>query len=92
MQAYHNDQPTPTPMKIWVTKYALTIGIQELETEIDPCCPTLAKVKGYLGWFHGSRHEWHRTREAAVARAEAMRQAKIKSVRKQLCRLEAMKF
>jgi len=87
-------------MKVWVTKYALTEGILELEAQdTHPLkigiwvryAETSANA-GFGTYLYGEGKEWHRTREAAVKRAEEMRQAKIKSVRKQLAKLEEMRF
>jgi hypothetical protein len=38
------------------------------------------------------RKDWHRTPEAALARAEEMRRDKIASLKKILAKLEAIKF
>ena len=76
-------------MKIWISKYALTEGL--IEKEGDDMGDSIMKV-GSMQYLHGEGREWHRTRESAAARAEVMRKAKIVSVRKQLARLEAMRF
>ena len=81
-------------MKVWITKYALTEGIQEIEADDRSGGDGMVKrIDADWGpYFHGEGKEWHRSRDAAVVRAEAMRQAKIKSVKKQLERLERMTF
>jgi hypothetical protein len=76
-------------MKIWNSKYALTEGL--IEQDGEEAGNSMVEV-GPMQYLHGEGKEWHRTREAAVARAEAMRKAKIASVRKQLARLEALRF
>lgn len=76
-------------MKIWNSKYALTEGL--IEQEGEEVGDSMVKV-GSLQYLHGEGKEWHRTRESAAARAEVMRKAKIASVRKQLARLEALRF
>lgn len=76
-------------MKIWNSKYALTEGL--IEQEGEEVGDSMVQV-GSLQYLHGEGKEWHRTRESAAARAEVMRKAKIASVRKQLARLEAMRF
>lgn len=73
----------------WITKYALTKGIQEVEGKTDG--------DGYLSYGkydynHAFRKEWYRTREAAIKRAEEMRLKKIASLKKQLKKLEKMRF
>ncbi len=84
-------------MKIWVTKYALTTGIISSEAaEICEETPTMIVFPAcgsvYARYFHGEGKDWHRTKEAAVARAEAMRVAKIASLRKSIAKLEKLKF
>ena len=81
----------------WVTKYALTDGIQKVAgTVCHETCSTLLSYQarnGYHGWtalVHGK--DWHRTPEAALARAEEMRKAKIASLKKSIAKLEAMTF
>lgn len=74
---------------IWITKYALSKGIYT----------DYLKVKGdsaYGKWlndcFHGEGREWCRTKESAVKRAEEMRTKRIASLRKQIEKLEKMRF
>lgn len=78
-------------MRIFATKYALTAGIQEVEGEISS--NGLFCENGLYGrFFHGEGRDWHRTREAAVRRANQMRIAKIASLKKQLAKLESQAF
>ena len=74
----------------WVTKYALTTGIEVVEGEVyhDISASTLCYGCGCFA--HGK--EWHRTVEAARARAQEMRVAKIASLRKTIARLERLDF
>lgn len=82
-------------MKIYSTKYALSSGILEHEAEETHlptmvCIPRTDTTFSYC--LHGEGCQWHRTKESAVERAEAMRVAKIKALRKQIAKLEGMKF
>ena len=81
-------------MKVWITKYALTSGIFEASATIcDDISPTMIAVeeRGFLRQcFHG--RDWHRTKEAALARSEEMRIGKLKSLDKQAKRIAAMKI
>ena len=82
-------------MKIWNSKYALTEGLIEQEgEEFGEVGSSIIRVGSPLRkeYLYGEGKEWHRTRESALARAEVMRRAKIASVRKQLARLEALRF
>jgi len=79
----------------WVTKYALTTGIQKVIGSVRH--ETSSGMLSYPGecrdWpvsVHGK--DWHRTPEAALARAEEMRKAKIASLKKSLAKLESMMF
>ena len=79
----------------WVTKYALTDGIQKVSGTVRH--ETRSGMLSYTGsryeWrecVHGN--DWHRTPEAALARAEEMRKAKIASLKKSIAKLEAIKF
>ena len=81
-------------MKVWITKYALTSGLFEAQAKLrDDISPTMISVEErgvHRQCFHGN--DWHRTKEAALARAEEMRIAKLKSLDKQAKRIAAMKF
>jgi hypothetical protein len=78
---------------VFVTQYALRGGIKEVELIETDGGMAVVKWEGALNgqwYFHGKG--WHRTREAAVERAEEMRVAKIASLRKQIAKLEKLKF
>ena len=77
-------------MKIYVTKYALTAGIKEHEAEIDGSMATVRNPGFVAQHFHGN--DWHMTANEASIRAEEMRVAKINNLRKQIAKLEAVKF
>jgi len=88
-------------MKYYITKYALTAGIVEREGEIHDtigggdmlCCKREGKQAFYGDdIYHGKGRDWHETREGAVARSEQMRVKKIASLKKQVAKLEALKF
>lgn len=79
----------------WVTKHALTTGIEmvkaELRNDISERMIRYAADGGLMvSTAHGN--DWHRTPEAAIARAEEMRTARIKSLQKQIVNLERMVF
>lgn len=82
-------------MKVWITKYALTQGIDEVEAEI--CDSNMIKVKargtGCIDeYYHGKGKEWHLDRESAVKKAEEMKLKKIASLEKQIKKLKELKF
>ena len=79
----------------WVTKYALTSGIQKVIGTV--CHETSSTMLRYSDtansckeFLHGT--DWHRTPEAALARAEEMRKKKIAGLKKSIAKLEAMTF
>lgn len=80
---------------VFITKYALTDGILQRDT-VGPVDEeryvTVVWPDGLNGVAHFGRNDWYDTRDFAVKRAEQMRQAKIKSLQKQITKLEAMKF
>ena len=66
-------------MKVWITKYALTRGIIETEN-LNNC-------------YSGKEYSWiHYDKNSAIQKAEEMRQKKIASLKKQIEKLERMRF
>ena len=88
-------------MHVFITKYALTKGIQEC-TDASVCDPyqDTIRVKYLSGvglltfdvFFHGQGDEWHKSRESAVIRANEMVSLKISSLEKQLVKLKKKQF
>lgn len=77
-------------MKVWITKYALTIGIFEAEGDADVLGVGLFRRTGiYTAYPPGT---WHKTKESAIQRANIMKANKLDSLRKQIAKLEGMKF
>jgi len=83
-------------MKFWISKYALTQGIYEVEAEKttnhlgEVETMIMHKVDGMLVMYHGK--EWHVTKEEAMRKAEEMRLKKIESLKKSIIKLEKLKF
>lgn len=80
--------------RFWITKYALTKGIFDIETnEPSVEIPSLITDPKYsLTCYHGEGKDWHRTEDAARAKAEKMRKKKIASLREQIEKLENQTF
>jgi len=84
-------------MKAWITKYALTQGIFEVEGDAskeypDMLCQTFPK-SNYGGiTYHGRGRDWHETEDGAKAQAKKMRDKKVASMLKQIKKLQAMTF
>lgn len=68
-------------MKVWVSKFALTKGIFEIE------------VKDFktIG-EHNKGKEWHLSKDEAILKAEEMRKKKIDSLYQQIQKLESLNF
>ena len=84
-------------MKIYVTRWALSKGILEIEAEETEYgfraeYPPSSPNYGYFMCFQHTSKSFHLTRELAVKQAEEMRQAKLKMLKKQLMKLEAITF
>jgi hypothetical protein len=79
-------------MKVWITQYALTTGIQEFEAEITATCPTMIEVPAqkYAPYYH--KPYWHTSREEAVTHAEELRKKKLASLRRTIAKLESLNF
>lgn len=87
-------------MTIWVTRHALTRGIEkydDAEARVirsgkgDRHCVVIPGRPGRKQMRFWPR-EWHPTAEAAVSRAEEMRQSALASLARQAEKLAALKF
>jgi hypothetical protein len=83
-----------TPMKVFITKFALTKGILEVEAQLSQHHDDMIVVNDGIknNYFHWEGTEWHKTIESAKYTAERMRLAKIASLKKQIKKLETLKF
>lgn len=80
-------------MKVYITKYALTQGIYEAEAEECSGFNGMIKIDGeYPEYYHREGRDWCRTKEDAVKRAEEMREKRILSLKKQIEKLEKLRF
>jgi hypothetical protein len=87
--------------KYWITKYALSQGIIEIDDDETKERYVEITESGGL-WVRDKRsgyhdtgyygNDWHKTHEAALKRAEEMRLAKIKSLQKQMDKLQKLTF
>ena len=80
-------------MKVWITKYALSSGIEHIDVLQSESHPDMVTdVLHRHRSFHEEGRDWHRTEAAAIAEAEKMRVAKIASLKKQIAKLEKLSF
>lgn len=75
-------------MKMWISAYALSSGIRNEEGHLNTDGDYFTSG---LGFYPVGKHA-HETRDAALAAAEAARIKKIASLKKQIAKLEKMKF
>ena len=81
-------------MKFWVTKYALTKGIFEVEAtecmDIGDKPMNMIRVQGGSGrtYYHCEGRDFHRTEMGALNRALEMGSKKIKALHKNINTLE----
>jgi hypothetical protein len=80
--------------EFWISKYALSHGIFSVEAEepTENMVVERAKELGCDAYYHVEGRDWHRTKEAANKKADAMRVAKIASLEKQIGKLAKLKF
>lgn len=82
-------------MKVWITQYALTDGIQEMEAEV---CEAISKdmiavrKEGSINAMHFHKPYWHESKEEAIVKANEIKEKKIKSLRKSIEKLEKLEF
>lgn len=82
-------------MKVWITKYALTRGIIEAEPGIiGSYSVSIYRSNDYLptNLFDIKSGNIHFSKQSAIQKAEEMRQKKIESLKKQIKKLEEMRF
>jgi hypothetical protein len=80
-------------MKVWITQYALTKGILELEAEVSSASAQMVTSKnenGYVGHFH--KPHWHERKQDAIDFSNGMRLRKIAGLKKQITKLENLTF
>ena len=83
-------------MKVFISKYALTGGVSEVEGAI------VTGTSGTKYFKHGGQRythplltvgkDVHETREAAVEAAEFLRARKLASLRRQISKIESISF
>lgn len=80
-------------MKVWVTKYALTQGLFEMNAELVDRGPHHIYAKGKTPTGNALfTREWFATREEAVVKAEKMKAARIKALKGAITKTKAKTF
>jgi hypothetical protein len=79
-------------IKAWITKYALTTGILEVDGIVRQRS-TLEYRRSEDHWTdYANGKDWHRSKSLALARARTMRDRRIEALKRKITALEAMKF
>lgn len=79
-------------LEVYVTRYALTKGIQKRTVELTHTTEMVVDSKERHLYYHGEGNEWHYTLKAAIKRANEMKKKKIETLKKQLRKIEALEF
>lgn len=79
-------------IKVIITKYALTSGMKQAEAKL--CSNSegrmiATKENGYTVYYH--KPHWHTSHEEANAQVRKMIEAKIKSIKKTLAKMEQLR-
>ena len=83
--------------KAWITKYALTQGIYEIEVrrcDTNPAEHSYGMVEDKVGpgqmsnYYHGEGNEWHQTESDAIKKALDIADKKLKALRNQIKNIE----
>lgn len=80
-------------MKIWLTKYSLTSGIQEIENfQTFKNDDRMIGVENEYSITYYHKPYWHETKQDAICHAESMKNKKISSLQKQIKKLQDLDF
>lgn len=79
-------------MRVWITKYALTSGIEQKEVDHSSYGDSTVRGMGGRGPIFYRRGEWHESLDSAQRKAEQMREKRIAALEKQLAKLRALAF
>lgn len=77
-------------MKVYITKYALSKGIMEVEAGSLPSGGVEVSNANMHHYFYGN--DWHMSKLQAIERACDMRNKKILSLQKQIHKLQNLNF
>ncbi len=77
--------------EVYVTKYALTKGIQKCTVKTTSIDGMLEDVKNPYRYYSGGEgKDWHMTLDKAIAKAIKMKNKKVKTLEKQIEKLKEM--
>ena len=80
-------------MKIYLTKYALTSGVEVIEVERSATADDMVHWKSSSGWSqYAHKGEWFADKKEANADFDRRRARKLASLHKQINKIEQLKF
>jgi len=80
-------------MKVYITQYLLTKGIIEEDAiNVSEVGDSMIKVNRSGYTYYYSKPYWYTDKQEAIEHAESLRQKKIASLKKQIKKLENLKF
>lgn len=79
-------------IEAFITKYWDTRGIFKVFAEKTESKHRIKSIGKKSEVYKGEGRHWHRSLDSARARAEYLRQRKIRSIKQQLVKYERMKF
>jgi hypothetical protein len=80
-------------MRVYITKYALTKGIYEVEGTVGEYAKgmvTVQKSENSYDYYHGEGVEWHRSYEDALKHAICLKNKRIAYLKKQIQKIERL--
>lgn len=78
-------------MKVWITKYALTKGILEMEGE-ETISPSMICITNTQPPDYYNGKDWHFSKKKAIERANEMALNKINTLQQQIEKIKSLKF
>lgn len=77
-------------MIVWISKYAITLGIFAQDVVVDPSDSERVRVPGFRNTFGPG--EWHATRLEATNKATLMRQEALSQLQARVDEVTALKL
>jgi hypothetical protein len=77
-------------MKVWISKYALTVGLYTREVEL--VSPKMVSVIGARPSEYYHKPNWHETRTAAVDHAVQLKARMLMSLKRKIIKLGNLSF
>ena len=79
-------------MKVYITKYALSKGIQEYEVPVIDPNSYHVSINHAMYQQHFFEPDWHTDKKSAIQQAESMRVKKLDWLHSKIFKLRGLKF